>query len=133
MTTALLKGTFIWLLLVAVAIGNGVFRDTVLSRMSSPALALPLSGVILALLILLVAFLSVPLVASRRARVYWSIGLLWVSLTLAFEFLFGHYAAGKPWKEIWQVFNVAHGNLFLLVLLVTGLAPRLAARARGLV
>jgi hypothetical protein len=35
-----------------------------------------LSGVILALLILLGAFLSVPLVASRRARVYRSIGLV---------------------------------------------------------
>jgi hypothetical protein len=133
MTLALLKGAVIWLLLVAVAVGNGVFRDTVLARVSSPALALPLSGVMLALLILLVAFLSVPLIASRRARVYWSVGLLWVSLTLAFELLFGHYAAGKPWNEIWQVFNVAGGDLFLPVLVVSGLAPWLAARARRLV
>ena len=133
MTLALLKGAVIWLLLVAVAIGNGVFRDTVLARVSSPALALPLSGVMLALLILLIAFLSMPLVASRRARVYWSIGLLWVTLTLVFEFLFGHYAAGKPWNEIWQIFNVARGDLFLLVLVVSGLAPWLAAQARGLV
>jgi hypothetical protein len=133
MILALLKGALVWLLLVAVAIGNGVFRDTVLARVSSPALALPLSGVILALLILLIAFLAMPLVASRRARVYWSIGLLWVTLTLAFEFLFGHYVAGKPWSDIWAVFNVARGNLFLLVLVAAGLAPRLAARARRLV
>ena len=74
-----------------------------------------------------------PLVASRRARVYWCIGLLWVALTLAFEFLFGHYVAGKSWSEVCQVFNVARGNLFLVALIVAGLAPWLAARARRLV
>lgn len=26
--------------------------------------------------------------------------LLWIILTLLFEFVFGHYAAGKAWKEI---------------------------------
>ena len=133
MSLALLKGTVIWLLLVAVAIGNGLFRDAVLVRVSTPAVALPLSGIVLSLLILLVAFLSMPLVAGRRARVYWCIGLLWVTLTLAFEFLFGHYVAGKSWSDICQGFNVARGNLFLLVLVAAGLAPRLAARARRLV
>jgi len=132
-TIALLKGAVIWLLLVAVAIGNGIFRDAVLVRVSTPAVALPLSGILLSLLILLVAFLSMPLVAIRRARVYWCIGLLWVVLTLAFEFLFGHYVAGKSWSEVCQVFNVARGNLFLVALIVAGLAPWLAARARRLV
>jgi hypothetical protein len=41
--------------------------------------------------------------------------------------------AGKSWSDIWAVFNVARGNLFLLVLVAAGLAPWLAARARGLV
>jgi len=61
------------------------------------------------------------------------IGLLWLVLTLLFEFIFGHFVAGKSWQDIAQVFNVKKGDLFLLVLVVTAISPWLAAKIRGFI
>jgi len=47
LTVALLKGAAVWLLLVAVAIGNDVVRDRLLEPLASPAVALALSGLLL--------------------------------------------------------------------------------------
>jgi len=49
------------------------------------------------------------------------IGLLCASLTLLFEFVFGHFTAGKVWKKIIIVFNLKKGDLFILVLLASAL------------
>lgn len=133
MILALLKGTAVWLVLVVVAIGNGLVREAVLAPLAGAASALPLSGVLLSLLIFLVAFVTVPWIGAVRPAVYASIGLLWVALTLAFEFGFGHYLAGKPWDELTGVVDITSGNLFLMVLAVSAASPWLAARSRGLI
>lgn len=79
----------------------------------------------------LAAFFVVPLIGSNKARVYRCIGRLWVTLTLAFEFLLGHHVTGRPGCEVLRVFDVARGDLLLLVLAVAGISTRLAARVRG--
>lgn len=127
----LLKGAAVWLLLVAVAVGNGLLRDLALAPLFGPVAALAVSGMLLAGLVFLVAFLTLPAIGRTTAAVYWAIGILWLGLTLAFEFLFGHYVAGKPWRDLTQVFNIARGDLFVLVLVATGCSPWLAARTRG--
>jgi hypothetical protein len=53
-------------------------------------------------------------------------------LTLGFEFVFGHYVMGQPWNRLVEVFQIPHGNLWLLVVMVTGTSPWLAARVRRL-
>jgi hypothetical protein len=132
MSLALLKGAVVWLLLVVVAIANGLVRDAVLTPMAGSAVALPLSGVLLSLLVFLVAFVTVPWIGAARSAVYVSIGLLWVALALAFELGFGHYLLARPWGDIVRVFDLTSGDLFVLVLVVTGVSPWLAARCRGL-
>jgi hypothetical protein len=46
------------------------------------------------------------------------------------DYLFGYCVAGKSWHEINQVYHPASGTLFLVVLFVTAIAPRVAARLR---
>ena len=57
------------------------------------------------------------------------IGVLWVVMTVAFEFGFGHYVDGASWATLWADYDITRGNLWILVLLTIGVAPVLARRA----
>lgn len=132
MAITFIKATGIWLLMVAGAVGNGLLREKVLSPLLEDRFALPLSGVMLSVLIFVVAYLTIPFIEKSEGRIYVFIGLLWVVLTLSFEFIFGHYGAGKSWREIVEVFDVMNGNLFTLALITSAASPWLAAKIQGL-
>ena len=131
MTMVILKAIGIWCILVVCAILNGLLRENILNPFLGQQIALPVSGLILSLLILAVTWLFIPFFETRPAMDYWLIGALLLGITLAFEFMFGHYVMGKSWQDIFQVFNIFKGNLFLLTLLASLVAPRLMARLRG--
>jgi hypothetical protein len=86
----------------------------------------------LSVIVFLIAFITTPWFGSPESKLYKIIGIAWFALTLAFEFLFGHFVAGKPWHEIAQVFDVRKGDLFILALFGTLIAPWLSAKVRGL-
>ncbi len=132
MSNTLFKATGIWLVIVVAAILNGVFREKVLVPAIGASMGLPLSGVLLAVLVFLVTLLLVPFIASSESKAYIWVGIFWVILTLFFEFLFGHFVAGKSWQEIMQVFNIKTGDLFIFVLFVTAISPWLSAKLRGI-
>ena len=125
------KAVGIWLLLVIAAILNGLLRESLFTPLLGAAIALPASGITLSLLVLLVSWLLIPAMGSHPARVFILTGLAWVAMTVAFEYLFGHFVQGLPWHEIHAVFRVDSGNLFSVVLLTSALAPWLAAKLRG--
>ncbi len=128
-----LKAGSLWLVLAVLAVVNGLFREKVLVPGLGLDLALPLSGLILALMIFVMAYVAIPWFGENTATGFLLVGMQWVIMTLLFEFLFGHYVAGKSWQDLLQVFNVLKGDLFLVVLVVSLFAPCLAARKRGLV
>jgi hypothetical protein len=132
-TSIVFKATGIWLLILFAAMANGILRDKFLATVLGAALALPLSGILLALIIFAMSWLLVPLIGPADKRIWLAIGLLWVALTLVFEYLFGYFVMGRSLHDISTVFKLLSGNLFLLVLFAAGLSPRLAAGLRGLV
>jgi len=79
----------------------------------------------------MVTYFSFTLFRVKSHRSYLFIGVQWVLMTLIFEFVFGHYVAGKSWADILQNFNPLKGNLFIVVLLVTFISPLLVAKIRG--
>jgi len=129
----LLKAMGLWLVIVVAAILNGIFREKVLVPAIGANIALPLSGILLAVLVFAITLALISFVGSTEPNVYVWVGLFWVLLALSFEFLFGHYVAGKSWQEIMKVLNIKKGDLFLLVLVVTAISPWLAAKVRGIV
>jgi hypothetical protein len=52
-----------------------------------------------------------------------SVGAIWLVLTLAFEFLFGHFVSGASWAALLADYDIRRGRLWVLVLLATLLAP----------
>lgn len=132
MLNILLKATGIWLIIVIAAIINGVIREKLMVPMVGLETALPLSGITLSIFILLISFTSVSFIGAKETKTFLAIGVLWLVLTLSFEFLFGHYVVGKPWEEIIQVFSMKKGDLFIVVLFVTVISPWVTAKIRGI-
>jgi len=126
-----LKAGAIWLTMVIFAIANGIVREKILVPITGGAMALPLSGITLSIVVFLIAYISLPFLGRPSANIYLMIGLQWVLMTVLFEIVFGHYVAGKPWQELLHLVNIMQGNLFILVLAVTLLSPFLAAKLHG--
>ena len=122
------KAALIWLGIACLAVINGVLRENLMVPLWGRQIALPLSGVTLCLLVFLSAWFSRGFIGAKTGVARLLVGIQWVLMTLAFEFLFGHYAVGKSWAILLQSFNIATGDLFSLVLVVSLLSPWLAAR-----
>jgi hypothetical protein len=60
------------------------------------------------------------------------VGSWWLSLTLAFEFLVGHYALHKSWATLLADYDIRRGRIWVAALITTLLAPLWMARLRGL-
>src|SRR5690606_6635980 len=90
-----------------------------------------LSGVLLSGAILAVAYFALPWIGRASVARYVAIGFGWLCLTMVFEFAFGRLIQGKPWPQILEAYTFKDGDIWLLVLLITAIAPYVAAKFRG--
>ncbi len=119
-----------WLAMLVAAFINGGLRDFTYGRHLSALAANQLScvsGIILLGAVIYVYQRRWPFASARQA---WSAGLFWMALTVAFEFLFFHYVAGRPWAELLAAYDIASGQLWPLILLWVLVAPYLFYRLR---
>jgi hypothetical protein len=125
------KAFGVWLLILLCAVLNGALRERVLLRQLGTPVALGVSGVLLSLCIVVVAFVALPRlgVGGRAQALY--VGALWLALTLAFEFGFGRLVQGRSWNELLEAYTFRDGNIWPLVLVVTFVAPLVAVWSRG--
>ena len=130
MAGILTRGVAAWFALLGLAIVNGAVREALLVPRWGERAAHALSTIALSAGILLLTWLAIRWVRPRSPRDAWAIGGLWVALTLAFEFLAGHYLFGHPWSRLLADYNVLAGRIWPLVPIVTFLSPILSARAR---
>ncbi|RBW49298.1 hypothetical protein [Marinobacter sp. F3R11] len=125
-----LKALVIWVGILALAVVNGVLRETVLVPGFGTPAALMLSGLLLSAIIIGVAYYSLPWLHIRRPVVLCIVGVGWLVLTLIFEFSFGLWQ-GKSWYELIEVYTFKGGNIWPVVLVATVLAPYITAKLRG--
>lgn len=121
-----IKAVAVWALILPLAIANGAFREAVLLPGLGNPWAQMLSGLLLSACIVGVAAVFVPRIGRDKSMRPWRIGLLWLALTLVFEFGFGRLVAGRSWPELFAAYTFADGNIWPLVLVVTACAPSLA-------
>ena len=126
----LVRAFIAWLLILGLAIVNGVLREGVLVPALGTTPGLMLSGAILAACVLVVALLLVARLGRVSTRRCLGIGAFWLALTLGFEFGFGRAVAHKTWAQLLDAYTFRGGNLWPLVLLVVVLAPLFAAWLR---
>jgi hypothetical protein len=126
------RALVVWFGTLAVAFANGAVRELVFVPALGEGAAHATSVGILSAAILLVSWSAIAWMRPASAAHAWQIGLLWLAMTLAFEFLAGHYLFGAPWNRLWADYNLLRGRIWPLVLITTVVAPAIAARARGL-
>ncbi len=127
----ILKYSIAWIPMVFIAIINGMFREFVVARMLSELRAHQLScvtGVLLFSTYTWLISLKWPLKSHKEAM---AVGLVWLVLTVAFEFTFGHYVAHHSWEKLLQDYNVLGGRLWVVVLLAVALLPTIVFRIRS--
>lgn len=127
----LLRASAIWLAILVLAIGNGALRESIISPRTGPQVGHVLSTILLCLLIVAAAWFAMPWIAPGTRSHALTIGAWWLLLTLAFEFLAGHYLFGEPWGKLLADYNVARGRVWLLVPIVTLFAPVLVQSLRA--
>jgi len=118
-----LKYTVSWIGMVIIAIMNGVIRDAFYGKRLGELTAHQISTftlIVLSGLYLWLLGLAWKIPSSNQAI---TIGFIWLTLTVAFEFLFGHYVMKHPWARLFHDYNIFKGRIWVLVLIWITIAP----------
>lgn len=119
------KYILVWFLLAIVAVTNGVVRQSTYGRSVSELAAHQISTVTAMLasgIVVWVANRYWPFETATQAGI---IGLLWLAMTIAFEFGFGHYLAGHSWDHLLADYNIVNGRVWALFLVWVAILPYL--------
>jgi hypothetical protein len=126
------RSLLLWLALLVLAMANGAFREGVLLKRMPRGAAYVTSGVLLSAAVLAVAWLGIGWLGAHHLRQFVLIGVLWLTLTLVFEFTFGMLVRGKPLAEMLDAYRFRDGDIWPVVLAVIACAPAIAAWVRRL-
>ena len=120
----LLYALGMWFIFVIAAILNGTFRVSFITPRVGEYAGHVISTVIFMCVLLVGTYFFLGYLDADLARNdLLLIGALWLVLTVAFEFLFGHYVMGHSWEKLLADYNIFKGRVWILVLLTTFLAP----------
>jgi hypothetical protein len=128
MSRVLRRAILVWLLLLVAMFAAGAFRVAVVAPRLSP-FGTEVAGALLGVAVILV--LTRPFVRSLERPslgTLLGIGVLWLGLTVAFEFGFFHYVGGRSWESLLAQYDVGAGHLWPFVLAAVALAPFVWAR-----
>ena len=117
----------IWIIIIPIAILNGGFREYVLVKLG--IMACPLSGIILSVCILAVAYLLVPKIKNCVKRDYIIFGVIWFALTNLFD-LVSCIQDGGGFADLLQAYNILTGNTWLIVVLTVLFASSVVMRIK---
>jgi uridine phosphorylase len=101
-----IKYTLAWFPMVLIAILNGVLRQSWYANYMSDLRAHQISTLTAILLFGIYIWALTRIWKLESAAQALVVGLIWLGLTVAFEFLFGHFAAGHPWRRLLQDYNL---------------------------
>ena len=114
----------VWVMTVVVAIANATFREVVVAPSTSELTAHQVSTVTLIALLALLSYAYFTRWAFEHTRrELLGVGVLWLGLTVAFEFLFGHYVAGNSWSALLKNYDLLAGYVWIFVPLTMLVAP----------
>jgi hypothetical protein len=112
-----------WFPMIIIAIANGLFREKVLVGRLNELQAHQASTASMIVLFGIYVWVLFKIWQPESINQVIMIGLLWLILTVVFEFLFGHYVAGHSWEKLLQDYNIAKGRVWVLVLIWVTIAP----------
>jgi hypothetical protein len=123
-----LKLLGIWFILAISAIVVATFRVGVLMPQFGEQTAHQLGTILYLIVQFIIIYLFIKKIKIREAKTLLGIGLLWVFITMIFEFIFGHYVMGHSWQKLFADYNLFSGRLWVLVLINNVVAPLISGK-----
>ena len=119
-----LRAVGIWFVFLVIAFGLGAVREGLLRPRIGEAKAHVIGTLIAVAFMILVIYAFIQRVhGSCSMTDLILIGVLWLVMTVAFEFGFFHYVMGKSWENLLADYNVLRGRIWVLVLATVLLGP----------
>ncbi|MGE5437880.1 MAG: hypothetical protein ACM3O3_11675 [Syntrophothermus sp.] len=118
----------VWFIILILAILNGTLRQFVVVPKVGELTGHQISSVLLSLFVFILSYFYVSWLKPISSSQLWLIGIQWVLMTIAFEFLFGHYVFGNSWQKLFADYNLLAGRIWILVLISTLTAPYLCSK-----
>ncbi len=123
-TKLLLPALGVWVVLAFLAVGNAILREVVYAPILGSYYGHLISTISLVIIIFLVTFLFLRQITIVYTAIdLLEVGSIWLVLTIAFEFLAGHFLFGNPWSDLLQDYNILAGRIWILVLISMFIAP----------
>jgi len=112
-----------WIPGIPIAIINAFFRNTVYLQYMSELRAHQLSTMSFILFYGIYVWFILKWLKMSSAQQALQLGLIWLVLTVIFEFLFGHYVMGNPWASLLHDYNIFAGRIWVIVLIWIAISP----------
>lgn len=114
----------VWVIILFLNILGAAFRQGFLIPVLGEGAGRALETLLVVAMVWIVTFLFIR-AAGRDASAadLLLVGVLWLALTLTFEFSFGHFVEGLSVQTMLADYNVLNGRLFILVVLSAFIAP----------
>lgn len=118
-----LRAIITWFLFLPVPIINGVLREKWYKAIVGQASAHQIGTIAVSTIFFVYAYVSLKSKISVLSNVdLLKIGLLWLTMTVVFEFGIG-IVAGRSWEYMLADYNIFKGRIWVLVLLVIFVSP----------
>jgi hypothetical protein len=127
-----MRALIVWVLIMCAETVHGILRTLFIAPRIGDFRARQLAVFTASLIILAIATATIRWMRAEDRRALWTIGFVWVLLTLAFEVLLGHFVFGFSWSRIGSDYDLFRGGLMPIGLAIMAGAPAIAARLRGI-
>jgi hypothetical protein len=118
----MLKYFLLWFPMLLLAIINGIARDLWYKKFVGDIIAHQISTFSLILLFGLYIYLILSIYPPATKTQATLIGIMWLVMTLIFEFGFGRYR-GNSWSALFADYNILKGRIWILIPLWVAIAP----------
>jgi hypothetical protein len=127
------RGFIVWLGIIVAESLHGTARRFLLEPYIGDFRASQIRMFTGAAIILVISMVSIRWIGAKSINLLLGVGLLWLVLTLSFEFLLGRLILGYSWERIIAEYNLIKGGLMAIGLMALMVSPVIAARWRGII
>ena len=127
----LFRALLVWFVIIGVETVHGILRGLFLAPLIGDFPARRVSVFTGSVLIFLVTYVFIRWIAATTRIQLVSVGLMWVVLTILFEFGLGRFVLDLPWERLTEDYDVTRGGLLGFGLLFMAATPTLVTMLRS--
>ncbi len=120
-----------WFGIVVLGLVNATIHQVVYARFVSELAGHQISTLTFGILVGLYAWALSTFLKLHSPGQAIGVGLMWMILTVIFEFSFGHYVVGDSWSKLLGDYNILESRVWGLFILWVGLAPYVFFRIKA--